>query len=203
LADTSGSKRAVGSSDTTVSAVGRLPSGERLATRELAVERRVFDEVVDEGVPAAAGHPIGRDVPGGELPREPLVESAEGVEGVEHLAVTVRVGATAGDDVRAVGPVLADRPVELPTTGQRLAESRTEPDGRLPVDAVRLGVETQQQVLAVGLDARGVLARRPGDGVRPLVRPRAPGATAAGGFLDQPPRGGLPYPPGSSERRTT
>jgi hypothetical protein len=73
--------------------------------------------------------------------------------------VTARLGTPAGDDVRAVRPVLADRPQELPTTDQRLAERGPESTGRLPVESVRLATEVQEQSVVVDLDTRRIGVR--------------------------------------------
>jgi hypothetical protein len=110
--------------------------------------------------------------------------------------VAARLRAAPRDDVRAVLAVFADGPEELLAARERLAERRTEPGGRGPVQAVALLAERQEEPIAVGLDARRV------DG-SVVGRVGATASATAGGFLDQPPRGGLPYPPGSSERRTT
>ncbi|MFC7769461.1 hypothetical protein [Salinirubellus litoreus] len=107
--------------------------------------------------------------------------------------MTVRLRAAPGDDVRAVGAVLADRPQELPTAGYRLAERRAQFDRGIPVETVGLPAEREEQVVPVGLDARA-----PRLALRALT-----GATRSGEFLDQPPSGGLPYPPGSSACRAT
>jgi hypothetical protein len=89
--------------------------------------------------------------------------------------VAARFGTAAGDDVRAVGAVLADRPQELATTGYRLSECRAQFDRRTPVEAVGLPAEGEEQIVAVDFDAgsvgRSVRSVGPSYGLVVRIRP--------------------------------
>jgi len=91
------------------SLVLELSNGERLSRLEDTLEARMLEEVPQQEVPAAAGHPLDPlfDVSRGHFRWEIPVAALERFEGVEHFSMAARGSLAPCDDVPTIGPASA------------------------------------------------------------------------------------------------